>query len=504
MPDRDFFNLRGAVQLLESRGELATVSGRIHWDVELGALCREVYRRKGPALLFSNIQDYPAETARCSQLVSGLFASMRRVSLLLGFDDVQPNKRLVEYVLERNDMRIAPRIVESGPVHKHVITGKDIDLLEFPVPRWHFLDAGRYIGTLGCVVTKDPETQQLNVGIYRGMVVDRDRIAVLIISSQSWEIFREKYRARNEPVPMAWVFGWDPIMEFIAGTTFPNGVCEYEVMGAYRGRPVPLVKCKTVDLLVPADAEMVVEGYLSLDPSTFALEGPFGEVTGYASDVPTMRPAMKVTAITHRDDPLFRATAAAGLPNAPSEFGYVIAIQRAAIAWNVLRNAGIPGILNVCVQPISNGTTVIVQIKKTYEGQPKQIAAALWGSLTCKSVYKIVIVVDDDIDPTSYDAVDWAINYRVDPGSDDLYVFRSTIGWALDPSAPLENRQPSELGIALGNRLLIDATKTWRFPRRPEWNNEKFPPVSVNRPEDIERMKRRWEEYRIKNWDEQF
>jgi 4-hydroxy-3-polyprenylbenzoate decarboxylase len=176
------------------------------------------------------------------------------------------------------------------------------------------------------------------------------------------------------------------------------------------------------------------------------------------------------------------------------------AIQRAAIAWNILRNAGISGIQDVYIHPVNNGTTVIVQIKKLYEGQPKQIASALWGSNASTFRYKIVIVVDEDIDPSDYEAVDWAINYRVDPGSDDLVIFRGTLGSALDPSTPLENRRLSELGAGLWNRLLIDATRTWRFPRRPEWNNEKFPPVSRNRPEDIEQVRKRWADYGFTKW----
>ncbi|MGH7905886.1 MAG: UbiD family decarboxylase [Candidatus Binataceae bacterium] len=494
MPDREFFDLRSTLELLDHHGELATVAGEVNWDLELGMLARDVQRRKGPALLFNNIKDYNSPAALCSQLTTGLLGSMRRLSLIFGFEDEQPGRVLMEYVLERNRRLIPPVLVKDGPVHENVITGKDIDLNRLPVPKWHRLDGGRYIGTMGCVVTKDPETGRANVGVYRSMIADRDKMATLLIRSQGWGGHFTKYEAMGQPMPVAWVFGWDPIMDFIASSPIPADVCEYDVMGGYRGEPVRLVKCKTVDLEVPASAEIVIEGHISPDPDSKLPEGPFAEFTQYLSDLPTLRPVVQVSAITHRNQPIFRGTLAG------VESTYYGAIHRAGTAWNILRAAGIPGILNCYIQPITNGTTIIVQIKKAYEGQPKQIAAALWGANAANYAYKRVIVVDEDIDPSDPDSVEWAINYRVDFGSDDVVLFRGIFGSPLDPSVPLELRHTPELGTGLWNRVLIDATKTWRFQRRPEWNNEKFPPVATNRPEDTEYIRKNWDKYAIKKW----
>jgi UbiD family decarboxylase len=494
MPDREFFDLRTALDHLDRHHELAQVEGEVDWNLELGTLAREVQSRKGPALLFTNITDYQGPGARCTRLTSGILGSRRRLSLMFGFEDEQPNRALVEYVQERNRRLLPPVIVEDGPVHENVVTGKDIDLAELPVPQWHRLDGGRYIGTMGCVVTRDPETKRTNLGVYRSMIADRDKMATLLIRSQGWGGHFTKYEALGQPMPTAWVLGWDPIMDFVASTTHPVEVCEYDVMGGYRGHPVPLVKCKTVPLEVPAAAEIVIEGFVSPDPTTAMLEGPFAEFTQYLSDLPTRRPVVQVTAITHRNEPIFRGTLAG------VESAYYGAIHRAGAAWNVLRAAGIPGILDVYIEPITNGTTLIVQIKKQYEGQPKQIAAALWGSNAANYFYKRVIVVEDDIDPSDHDAVEWAINYRVDPGSDDVVTFRGIFGSPLDPAVPLEMRNTPELGTGLWNRVVIDATRTWRFPRRPEWNNEKFPPVARNRPEDSALVRSRWDKYRIKKW----
>lgn len=501
MSDHDAPDLRSALRRLKAKGELAEVQGEVHWDREIGTLTREVLRRKGPALLFCNIADYNAPGRRCGKLATSLLASHRRISLLLGFDEERPNDELVRYVMQKNTELVKPVMVDDGPIHEQILTGDAIDLRAFPVPHWHYLDGGRYINTFGAVVTKDPDTGELNVGVYRGMIADRDKIAVLLVPGQHWGQHWAKYKARNQPMPVASVYGWDPVMDFLAGSPIPKGICEYDVMGAYLGQPVPLVPCRTVDLAVPASAEIVVEGTISPDPATYALEGPFGEFTGYVSDVPTPRPVIQVSAVTHRNDPIFRGTLEGSLPGASGENSYMSSIQRAAIAWNTLRSAGVPGILNVFVHPVTNGTNLVVQIQKAYEGHPKQVAAALWASSAALYRYKTVIVVDDDIDPTSYDAVDWAIAYRVRPGTDDMVVFPGSFGSPIDPSTPLEERSVPELGTGLWNRLLIDATKTWKYARRPEWRNEKFPPTVAATDADIALVRRRWAEYEFANWN---
>ena len=191
--------------------------------------------------------------------------------------------------------------------------------------------------------------------------------------------------------------------------------------------------CETVDLEVPASAEIVIEGVISDDPATYESEGPFGEFTGYVSDIPTPRPAMRITCITHRRDPIFRGTLEGTLPGSYSENSVMSSIQRAAIAWNILNGAGIPGIRDVFVPPITNGVNIVVQIKKAYQGQPKQIAAALWGNSAAQFRYKHVTVVEEDIDPSSYEQVDWAFAHRVNAGEDGIVVFPGIFGSPIDP-----------------------------------------------------------------------
>src|SRR5262245_17579032 len=145
-----FFDLRTALAFLDSKHELTEVTGEVDWDLELGALTREVFGRRGPALLYTNIKDYNGPRARCRRLAAGLMGSFRRLSIVLGFDDLQPNRTLIDHLIERNRALVEPVVVQEGPVHENVLTGKGIDLYSFPAPRWHHLDGGRYIGTLGC------------------------------------------------------------------------------------------------------------------------------------------------------------------------------------------------------------------------------------------------------------------------------------------------------------------------------------------------------------------
>jgi UbiD family decarboxylase len=486
-----FMDLRECLALLDKAGELRHVTAEVDWDRELGAIARRVLEKKGPALLFEAIKGY--RQGRCTKLLTGALGTRSRLALALGFPVDASNQDLVQHVMLKNRERIPPVIVRTGPVKDYVVRGNDIDQAEFPVPRWHYREGGRYIHTFSGIVTRDPDTRVMNVGIYRGMIGTRNTTPMLLIKGgQHWGQHFLEYAARGEPMPVACVIGWDPIMPFIAGSPIPAGVCEWDVMGAYRGEPAELVRCETVDLEVPATAEIVIEGLISDDPATWELEGPFGEFTGYVSDLPTPRPTMKITCITHRHEPIFQGCLEGTLPGSGSENSVMSSVQRAAIAWNILTTAGIPGVRDVFVHPITNGTNICVQIQKHYQGQPKQIAAALWGSSAAQYRYKHVFVVEDDIDVSSYEQIDWALAYRMNAGLDGIVVFPGIFGSPIDPSTPLADRDVRQLGTGLWNRVLFDATRNWKFERRPEWDGERFPPTVRPAPDDEARVRDRW------------
>jgi len=318
---------------------------------------------------------------------------------------------------------------------------------------------------------------------------------LLIKGGQHWGAHFAKWAALKQPMPVACVIGWDPIMPFLAGSPLPVGVCEWDVMGAYRGEPAQLVRCETVDLQVPASAEIVIEGTISDDPATYETEGPFGEFTGYVSDLPTPRPTMKIDCITHRRNPIFCGTLEGTLPGSYSENSVMSSVQRAAIAWNILNGAGIPDVLDVYALHITNGVNIRVQIKKHYQGQPKQIAAALWGNSAAQYRYKNVTVVEEDIDPADDEQVEWAFAHRVNAGEGGVVIFPGIFGSPIDPSTPMEDRDVAQLGTGLWNRMLIDATRSWKNARRPEWGGERFPPTVRPSLEDEARVKARWSEY---------
>ncbi|MCL4744414.1 MAG: UbiD family decarboxylase [Burkholderiaceae bacterium] len=489
-----FLDLRQTIQRLEEAGELHRISAEVDWDRELGAVTRKALEQKGPALLFEAIKGY--RTGRCMRLVTSILASEARLRQVLGFPKNASNKDLVRHVLETNRKAIPPVQVDTGPVKQNIVTGEKIDLFEFPVPRWHPLEGGRYINTFASIVTRDPDTGVMNVGVYRGMISTKKSISVLLVKGgQHWGRHFQKYADRGQPMPVACVIGWDPMMDFIAGSPIAPGMCEYDVMGAYRGEPVQLIKCETSDLEVPASPEIVIEGFISADPSTFEMEGPFGEATGHISDIPALRPAIQVSCVTHRDNPIFRGTLEGTLPGSTSENGFMATIQRSASAWNILEGAGIPGIVDVVCTPITVGVNIVVQIRKAYQGQPKQIAAALWGNSASQYKYKNVIVVEEEIDPTSWEQIDWALAFRVNAGEGGITVFPGIFGSVLDPSTPLRDRDVDQLGCAQWNRVLIDATRNWTFERRKEWNDERFPPTVRLDPLDEARVLARWDEF---------
>lgn len=490
-------DLRSALADLETHRELARVSREVHWDRELGTVSRVALERSAPSLLFQNLTDYNSPTSRCGKVATSLLASHRRIAILLGLDPDTSYGELVEYVREHNAKQIDPVTVSTGPVKQNVVSGNSVDLNQLPVPQWHYLDGGRYINTFGAVVTRDPDDGVMNVGVYRGMIVGANKIAMLMVPSQHWGRHWAKWKQRDEPMPVACVYGWHPVMDILAGSPIPPGVCEYDVMGAYLDGPVPLVRCETVDLEVPASAEIVVEGHISPDPESYEWEGPFGEFTGYVSDVPKRRPTMQVSCMTHRNDPIFRGTLEGSIPGSSGENSYLSSVQRAGIAWETLQRVGVPGIRQVYVHPVTNGTTTIVQIDKVNEGHPKMVASALWSSNAALYRYKFVIVVDNDVDPADYSAIDWAIAYHVRPGTDDMVVFPGSFGSPIDPSTPLEDRDVARLGSGLWNRMLIDATRTFRYEPREEWGGRNFPPTVTPADDDLNLVLARWHEYDI-------
>jgi 4-hydroxy-3-polyprenylbenzoate decarboxylase len=489
-----FNGLRGWIDALKQADELHEINAEVDWDCELGTITRRAFGNgDGPALLFNNIKGY--QDGRCTRLFTGGLSNYTRVAKMLGLASDASVKDIVLAARDALASRIPPIEVETGPVKENILQGDEIDLFEFPVPRWHRKDGGRYINTFQGTVTKDPETGIFNVGIYRGMIGQKNTIPVLLWRAQHWGLHYSEYERQHVEMPVAFIYGWEPSLGFAASAPVPMGVSEYDVMGAIRDAPVELVKCETVDLMVPADAEIVIEGYISSDPETFEPEGPFGEYTGYFGGEQGKKHRVRVTCITHRNDPIMRGTLEGTMPKMLNENSVMSSIQRAGVAWNVLERAGVPGVTDVHCPAANNGTTLMIQLRQTYRGQAKQAAAAIWGSNAAHVRYKNIWVVDEDIDIRDYGALDWAFAYRVNAAEDDIIFFPSTFGSALDPSTRLRDRNTQKFGTGKWCRVLIDATINLDFDAEDDYDGERYPASVHPDPEDWALVEKRWSEY---------
>ena len=494
-----FGDLRGWIDALRREGEIHDIDVECDWDCEIGTITRKAFGNgDGPALMFNNIKDYNKAGARCTKLFTGGLSNYSRVAMMFGLPKDAPITDLVKAARKAYSGRIAPVTVKTGPVKENILTGDDINLFDFPVPKWHRLDGGRYINTMQGTVTKDLATGRLNVGMYRGMIGTKGTLPVLLWRPQNWGLDFKKYADKQEEMPVAFIYGWEPSLPFCAASPIPPDVSEYDVMGAMRGAPVELVDCETVPLKVPASAEIVIEGWISPDPATFEMEGPFGEYTGYFGGDQSPKHTVRVTAITHRNDPIFRGTLEGTMPKMLNENSIMSSVQRAALAWNILERSGVPGVTDVHCPPANNGTTLIIQLKQTYRGQAKQAACAIWGSNAAHLRYKNIWVVDDDIDIHDYGALDWAFAYRVNAAEDDIVFFPGTFGSALDPSTRLQYRDTALFGTGKWTRVLIDATINLDFLPEENYQGDRYPKMVKPDPIDLDLVEKRWEEYGFK------
>jgi UbiD family decarboxylase len=488
-------SLRSFIEQLESAGDLHHIEAEVDWDQELAAISRVNLGQGGPALLFENIRDY--QGADCSRVLTCAIGKISQAALAMGLPGDTLPTEVVAQLRERYRNPIPPVMVDTGPVKDNILIEDDIDLFSLPVPFFHPDDGGRYIDTFSCTVTRDPQSGISNVGIYRGQVLARDKIGKVIGKVQGWGQHFAKYGKKAEPMPVAIVYGWHESLNLVGGTSFNRNTCEYHMAGAILGEPVELVKCETVDLEVPATAELVIEGLIDPDPATFEDEGPFCEYHGYQGGLPSPKPVIKVTAITYRDNPIFRAGMEGCRPGFPSEDIGILNSSLAAVLMNSMEDVGILGVTDLWFPPVASGTHVVVQIDKQHRGHAQQVAAALWSRSMSMMAFKHVVVVEQDIDIRDPEAVEWAIAYRVDAGQGGLTTYGPTGGSVLDPGVDPVARNPVKYGSGRWTRILIDATRNWDFDPSPAFGGRRFPPV-YRLPAEVEQnVCDRWREYGI-------
>lgn len=477
-------DLRGWLLKLAQENELKTVTVPVGCDGEIQEIGRQMSKRKGPAVLFENIVGH--QSTWCRKLFVGSLNTVSKLALSLGLSRDAAMGDVVSCLRQTMRAPTDPVRVESGPVQQNKILGNDIDIRHIPVPKWHPGDQGRYINLWAGIVTRDPDTGEYNVGAYRGVIHGPRQIGVLLFRTQGWGQHYDKYIARGEPMPVACVYGWDPSLMLAAGTPI-TVLDEWQWIGAMRGEPVPLVPCETIDLEVPATAEIVIEGTISPDPATYLPEGPLKEVSGRYCHVSPM-PVIEVSGVMHRSDPIMVGSAI-GIAPVAEEQVLTMAAGTTAVLRNALDDQGIPGVLDLTLSPF-----FAVKINKTYQGQAYQIACALFGHKALNMRYKILVIVEDDVDLSNPKAVLAAIYANADPAR-DLYIFPTQRN-LVDTAMSMADSDAHAFGGTLGNKMLIDATVNWiAHPRQERWGGGRRAPWEPPPKDDVEKVAQRWKEY---------
>jgi 4-hydroxy-3-polyprenylbenzoate decarboxylase len=437
-------SFRKFVEELDAVGELSHVTCEVDWDSEIGSITRAIFKRKGPAVLFENVKDSRIP------LFCGAMHEAKKFGMML---DISDNlKEQCAFLTERLSKTIAPVIVSEGPCQENVLLGDDIDLYMFPTPKWHPNDGGRFIGTMGCFVTEDPETGIPNVAVFRSMIEGKNKIG--FNSEQQNAIHLRMFQAKKENMPFAMSISAPPAVVLSSSSKVPYGIDEYAVSGSIAGEPIPLVKCKTNDLHVPADAEIVIEGYVPWDMGEWLLEGPYGEFTGhFSSDQPSIKPTGIVTCVTYRNNPIMQGTCPGVGPNEQTAL-MLRAYGGSGLAS--LKASGIPGVKDLSVLEMGCASFVwaVSITSQFYGGHAAEIANFL---MSRGHFPKILVLVDEDIDVFDPGLVLWAVASRVQPARDIRILPANQVSTPLDPSLPDEQR---EKGLyCMTSRMIIDATK---------------------------------------------
>jgi 4-hydroxy-3-polyprenylbenzoate decarboxylase len=471
---RDFF------EVLEKEGELARIKKEVDWDGEAGLIGRKTFEMEGPCLLFEKIKGYP-EGYRMS---SGTTGTWPRVALAMGLAKNTPVRKIYKEYETRIDKKIPPKIIEKAkaPCKENTMLGDKIDLYEFPAPMVHEGDGGRYIGTWDLVVCKEPETGWQNWGMYRLMIHTKNWLTGWPQStSQLSFIMRKSYLPFNKPMPIALVIGADPLSHIVATAPLRTFETESEHVGGLRGEPVELVKCETSDLLVPAHAEIIIEG--ELQPDKIAPDGPFGEYPGYRSGTMCAGVAVKVNAVTYRSKPIV-TTIPLGTP--PDDSSIAASLTAAVAMKKGLLGHGVP-VTDVYVPPEGVTHLIVIGVKKGGTANARKVLDYFTMRRVMTNKH---IVVDADVDVFNMAEVLHAFATRCHPGRGILLEHYEGRANSLTPFySPEERRRLKGVSVAFDS--------TWP----PEWEKEIVPIKASSKTiygkELQEKVNKNWESYGI-------
>lgn len=480
-------DLRQFLTLLEQRGQLKRITAPVDSDLEVAEIANRLLLAGGPALLFENVK------GASMPLAINVMGTVERVCWAMNMDHVaeletlgeklallyqpRPPKKLSQAV---NLGKALFDVVKAKPMrdllppcHQVVLKDEQVDLTRMPLLRVYPGDAGKVI-TLGIMITKDPENGIPNVGVYRLQFQSKNTATVQWLSVRGCSRHLRKAAERGQKLEVAIAIGVDPLLIMAAATPLPIDLSEWLFAGLYAGQGIHLAKCKTVDLEVPANAEIVLEG--TITPGETAVDGPAGDHIGYYGGVNEQAPLLRFHCMTHRKNPVYMTTFSGRPPKEDAMMA--IALNR---IYNPILRQQVPEIQDFFL-PMEGLSykAAILSIDKAYPGQAKRAAFAFWSALPQFSYTKFVIVVDKAINIRDPRQVMWAVTSKVDPAR-DVFIL---------PNNPFDRLDFATEKPGLGSRMGIDAT-TKVFPEtdRP-WSDELKPD-----PDTAALVDRRWAEY---------
>ncbi|MDS4042805.1 MAG: 4-hydroxy-3-polyprenylbenzoate decarboxylase [Candidatus Competibacter sp.] len=480
-------DLRDFISQLERLGELKRIQVAVDPKLEMTEVCDRVLRAGGPAILFENPKGHVIP------VLGNLFGTPRRVALGMGADDVDALRevgRLLAFLKEpdppkgmrdaweklpifRKVLDMAPKKVSRSPCQERVIEGADVDLSSLPVQHCWPDDAGALI-TWGLVVTRGPNKPRQNLGIYRQQVIGRNKVIMRWLAHRGGALdFRDWQQSRSdEPFPIAVALGADPATILAAVTPVPDTLSEYAFAGLLRGSRTELAQCLGNELQVPASAEFVLEGHIA--PGETALEGPFGDHTGYYNEVDRF-PVFTIERITHRENPIYHSTYTGRPPDEPAILG--VALNEVFVP---ILQKQFPEIVDFYLPPEGcSYRLAVVSMRKQYPGHAKRVMLGVWSFLRQFMYTKFVIVVDEDVNARDWKDVIWAMTTRMDPARDTVMIENTPIDY-LDFASPVSG---------LGSKIGFDATNKWSGETTREWGR----PIAMS-PEVKRRVDALWGE----------
>jgi 4-hydroxy-3-polyprenylbenzoate decarboxylase len=462
-----YHDLRDFIEQLERQGELKRIAVAVDPYLEMTEICDRVLRAGGPAILFEQPKGHTIP------VLGNLFGAPRRVAMGMGEDSVAALRevgKLLAYLKEpepprglkdawdklpvlKQVLNMAPKEVASAPCQEVVWEGNEVDLGRLPIQTCWPGDAGRLI-TWGLVVTRGPHKSRQNLGIYRQQVIGANRLIMRWLAHRGGALdFRDHRLAHpDEPFPLAVALGADPATMLGAVTPVPDSLSEYQFAGLLRGSKTELVKCLGSGLQVPASSEIVLEG--EIRPDDMALEGPFGDHTGYYNEQERF-PVFSVAWITMRRHPIYHSTYTGKPPDEPAMLG--VALNEVFVP---LLQKQFTEISDFYLPPEGcSYRLAVVSMRKQYPGHAKRVMFGVWSYLRQFMYTKFIVVVDDDVDIRDWKEVIWALTTRVDPARDTLLVQNTPIDY-LDFASPVSG---------LGSKMGIDATNKWQGETDRAW-----------------------------------